>query len=199
MRRFNESLRSRHNAQISECNLLHRQKMPSKFYVAEKQGSTAAGGTLKLPNPSQTEPLEHQSIVNIDFTHFTRDDKVKKNIEQASTTASQQAIVEARRIKRKHLQSARSQNRQSQRKSESLNQDLTDLRLNVSKINQGRGDETVEEVDQKDTSRLDGQLTSGRMPTRHFKKMSANTVKNSVPPRPPQHAESVQDFAQMVT
>lgn len=41
----------------------------------------------------------------IDFSLFTTDSKIKKNIQKASATPNQQAVIEAKRIQRQHMKS----------------------------------------------------------------------------------------------
>ena len=53
------------------------------------------------------DELEHQQqSSNVNFSTFTRDDKVRKNINRAFSTPNNVAMNEARRIKRDHQRSA---------------------------------------------------------------------------------------------
>ena len=56
----------------------------------------------EIPRVDELNPSE----ARVDYSAFTRDDKVKKNITRAATIPNAQAVLEAKRIKRENLKSA---------------------------------------------------------------------------------------------
>lgn len=53
-------------------------------------------------HPNELQLQNTVNVTHVDFSAFTRDDKVKKNINRAGSIPNHSAVVEARRIKRDH-------------------------------------------------------------------------------------------------
>lgn len=131
--RFNESQRSAAVMPASSKEAMQpslaKQKMPSRFWsgqdqIYESAASSApssknskqirknnnfstTSGLLVYERPSEAGTIRESAIFNpINFSNFSKDDKVQKNRVKAGLTPSQSAMIEARRIKREHLKSA---------------------------------------------------------------------------------------------
>ena len=95
------------NEPDNNSETLAKQKMPTHFFTGQDQIYEAYQReklNQYVAPPTEGEIRESWNAIN--FSTFTREDKVKQNILKAGQTAKQNAVIEARRIKREHLKSA---------------------------------------------------------------------------------------------